>query len=324
MDEISSCASLLRSSVYRAFLVMFCILALLGNLGSIIAKTVVNRSRRRVGFDVFVTNLCLSDCLMGVYLAVIGLADRMYEGDYLWKDAEWRHSAVCKATGFLSLLSSEVSALIVCLITLDRFLVLRFPLSRLRFSRRSALLACAVVWTVGVSLAAVPLLPATSHWHFYSQTGICIPLPITRTDFPGRAYSFGVVIVLNFGLFVLIAVGQIAIYYSIQANRMTLSDAPQSSKDAAVARRLLTVAVSDFLCWFPVGVSGLLAASGVAISGEVNVAMALLVLPVNSAINPFLYTINTLLERRRQKREEQLRRFLLLRLRDGKELSPQN
>ena len=78
-------------------------------------------------------------------------------------------------------MSTEVSAFIICLITLDRFLALRFPFSSLHFSRSSALVASATVWMVGVALATVPLLPLTSHWEFYSQTGICIPLPVNKS-----------------------------------------------------------------------------------------------------------------------------------------------
>ena len=111
---------------------------------------------------------------MGVYLAIVGVADQVYRGEYLWYDDHWKQSAVCKVAGFLSLMSTEVSAFIICLITLDRFLALRFPFSRLHFSRGSALTACAVVWVIGIALATVPLLPMTSHWEYYSQTGICI------------------------------------------------------------------------------------------------------------------------------------------------------
>ena len=311
-DEISSCEALLRSNIYRGFLAGFAVMALVGNLASIVVRTV--RTKIKLGFDVFVTNLCLSDFLMGLYLAVIGVADRVYLGSYLWEESTWRHSAACQVAGFLSLLSSEVSALVVCLITVDRFLVLRFPFSQLHFSPRSALVASLLVWLFGLLLALLPLLPATSHWQFYSQTGICIPLPVTRNDFPGHTYTFGVMIVLNFVLFLLIAVGQGVIYYTVKANSMKTADTNRSSKDIAIARRLITIAMSDFLCWFPIGLLGLLASNGVAIPGEVTVAMAIFALPLNSAINPFLYTLNMILERSRLEREERLRKFLLAQL----------
>jgi hypothetical protein len=80
----------------------------------------------------------------------------------------------------------------------------------------------------------------------------------------------------------------------------------RKSHDVTVARRLITVAVTNFLCWFPIGLCGILAWSGVAIPGEVSVALAMLVLPINAALNPFLYTFNVIAEKRRKARMEQM------------------
>ena len=308
-DHLSSCENLLRSNVYRVLLAGFGILSLLGNFVSFVYRVVTNAAGKS-GFGVFVTHLCVSDFFMGVYLGIIGVADRLYQGTYLWKDAEWKGSAMCQLAGFLSLLSSEVSAFIICLITLDRFLVLRFPFSQLRFQNRSAHMACVLAWCAGLVLAAVPLLPFTSHWNFYGQTGICIPLPTTNTDFAGQKYTFNVMIVLNFVLFLLIAVGQFVVYWAIRSNSMSSTDTSRKSKDLTIARRLMTIVVSDFLCWFPIGVLGLLASNGVAISGEVNVMMAIIALPLNSALNPFLYTLNIILERRRRAKEARFQKQL--------------
>ena len=125
-------------------------------------------------------------------------------------------------------------------------------------------------------------------------------------------------IVTNFVLFLLIAVGQIGIFLSIRASSMRTVDTARSSQDITIARRLITIAVSDFLCWFPIGLLGLLAARGVAVPGEVNVAMAIFALPINSAINPFLYTLNIIQERRRRKKEELILKFLLSQARSGR------
>ena len=252
---------------------------------------------------------------MGVYLAVIGVADLVFQGTYLWKDRQWKESAACKVAGFLSLLSSEVSAFIICLITLDRFLVLRFPFSQRHFQSRTAAVASGIALFFGVVIALIPLLPAMSHWEFYGQTGICIPLPITRKEFPGQRYSFGVMIVLNFILFLVIVIGQVVIFTSIRANTMNRNNSSHASRDMAIARRLAIIVVSDFLCWFPIGLLGLLAAQGVPIPGEVSVGMAIFVLPLNSALNPFLYTVNAVLAKRAERRQKALIRALEARIR---------
>ena len=313
-DELSSCDALLRSVTYRVFLSVFAALSLVGNASSFVYRVFLEKGKKRLSFDVFVAHLCVADFLMGVYLAVIGVVDRLYQGTYLWEDNTWKDSAGCKVAGFLSLVSSEVSALVIALITIDRFLVLRFPFSNFRFEARSAQVACFSVWAVGVLLAGLPLLSLTDDWQFYGQTGICIPLPVTRSDFPGHSYAFGVMIVANFVLFVVIAAGQFFIFWSIHVNTVSSDQTTRRANDLTIARRLLTVAMSDFLCWFPIGLLGLLASSGTPIPGEVSVAMAIFVLPFNSALNPFLYTLNVVLEKRRRLEDERIKKRLLAQL----------
>jgi uncharacterized membrane protein len=266
----------------------------------------VENNAAKTAFNLFVSSLGLADLLMGVYIAIIGAADAVSRGGYLVFEQDWVTSKACKAAGSLSLLSCEVSALTVLLITLERFLVLRFPFTTYRFGKTSAALVSMATWVTGLALAAVPLLPVTSHWHFYSQTGICIPLPVTRRRrFQGQSYSAAILIFLNFVVFLLVAFGQAFIYWSVRDNAFP-TDFTQKSHDQTVARRLITVALTNFLCWFPIGLCGMLAWTGWAVPGEVSVAMAMLVLPINAAVNPFLYTFNVIVERRRQTQLERL------------------
>ena len=90
------------------------------NSFSFFVRVIVNKINPKMGFDVFVANLCIADCLTGFYLCIVGSADIVYQGTYLWDEMEWRNSRLCKFAGFLSLLSNEVSALTICCITLDR------------------------------------------------------------------------------------------------------------------------------------------------------------------------------------------------------------
>ena len=309
-DEISSCEDLLQSGMYRGFLWLISILSLLGNAFCLLVRVCVKKTASSSsGFHVFVTNLSCADLLMGVYMAIIGVADSLFRGKYLFYDETWKHSVACKVAGFLSLLSCEVSALTIWLITLDRFIVLHFPFSSVRFQRTSAAVACLITWLVGLFIASIPLMPVSSDWEFFSQTGICIPLPVTRHDFKGKAFSVSVFIVFSFALFLLISTGQAFIYWSVQMNALNACST-KVSRDLTIARRLISVAVTDFLCWFPIGLCGLLALADDPIPGEVNVAFAIFVLPLNSALNPFMYTFNMLMEKRRKAKESMLLRLL--------------
>ncbi|XP_076464213.1 uncharacterized protein LOC143296261 [Babylonia areolata] len=305
-DDISSCEDLLRADTYRSFLWILSFLGLLGNMGCILFRHFVAKTSMSTGFNVFVSSLSLADFLMGIYLVIVGTADVTYRGNYFYFEEMWTSSAVCKTAGLLSFMSSEISASMICVITLDRFLAIRFPLSHLQFQRRSGLVACGVIWCLGFLVSVIPLLPPMSSWEFYSQTGVCLPLLIIRQRSAGQSYAFAVMIVFNLLLFLLITVGQMLIFWTVWTTAMTAGTTKKSSQNMVIARRLTTVVISDFLCWFPIGLLGLLAFVGVPIPGVFNVVMAIFVLPVNSALNPFLYSLSTLRERWEKQQEKRL------------------
>ena len=121
-------------------------------------------------------------------------------------------------------------------------------------------------------------------------------------------------IVLNFILFMLIALGQLRIFTAIKMSVVKTSNDRKSS-EMILAYRLATVVVSDFFCWFPIGVLGILAINDFPVPSEVNVALAIFVLPLNSALNPFLYTLNAVLEKRRAQRLKKFTQLLESKLR---------
>ena len=310
-DELSSCDDLLAQDLFRAALWVFACLAVLGNLGVLAYRQFLGTEKASTPSALLVKNLCVSDLLMGVYLLMIGAADERFKGEYVSQEAGWRASVTCTVAGFLSFLSSEVSAFTVCLITLDRVLAICLPFRKhLHLQARSARTLCLAVWVAGAALASVPLLAGTES---YGQNGICVPLPITRTGGPELDYTFCVFILLNFVLFVFVGVGQATIWAAVRRTSAAAGSRNQE-RDMALARRLFLVVLTDFLCWFPIGLLGVLAAAGVPVPGVVHVWSAVFVLPLNSAINPFLYTLNSVREKRRAARGGRRREVTLARL----------
>ena len=209
-SQTTTCDSLLQCNSYRLILIIFASLAIAGNMGSFVYRVFLNREESSHSCGVVVTHLCVSDLLMGIYLVIIGVADSLYGSRYFLTSETWRSSGACKAAGFLSLLSSEVSAFFICILTVDRLAAIRYTRSGLRFRKASAEFICWMTWFAGVFLACVPLIE--SHWKFYGETGTCLPLPTNSKSFDGRDFSFGVLIMLNFVLFLIIAVGQVLNY----------------------------------------------------------------------------------------------------------------
>ena len=68
----------------------------------------------------------------------------------------------------------------------------------------------------------------------------------------------------------------------------------------------LTTVITAYICCSSV--------AGMPIPGEVNVGMAIFVLPFNAALNPFLYTFKMLQQRLQAMDEKRLAKFLRARI----------
>jgi len=170
----------------------------------------------------------------------------------------WRNSGWCILAGILATVSSEASVLLLCLITIDRILVIKYPFGQFRFDRNKAVSAVVVSWIFSWTVAVLPVLhTAYFKGSFYSTTGVCLALPLTRRRPPGWLYAFLVFVILNFVAFFMIAIGQLMIYLEIRKSSQRMKKVTTTRrKDLTIARNLLLVLTTDFMCWFPVGVMG--------------------------------------------------------------------
>ncbi|CAG2106836.1 unnamed protein product, partial [Medioppia subpectinata] len=66
-----------------------------------------------------------------------------------------------------------------------------------------------------------------------------------------------------------------------------------------MARRMMFIVMTDFWCWMPIILLGIISFYGVKIPPQAFAWVAVFVLPLNAAINPTLYTLSTLVYRKK-------------------------
>ena len=257
-SEFSTCDDLIRNEVLRPLAWLIGIISILSNASSIIFRVTKQREQLKRTYGIFVTNLAVSDCYMGFYLLIVAVADTYYRDVYIFYDDSWRNSGWCKLAGLLSAISNESSLLFVALITLDRVILIKYPLGEVRFQMKHSIIFTVLVWFVSLILAGFPVtFYPLFKGKFYSLSGVCLALPITRARPPGHAYSVAVFLGLNSVLFVLIALGQWSIYRDMKVSSTSVGENRSfTSRDSKVARRLLMVAITDLMCWLPIFVLG--------------------------------------------------------------------
>jgi hypothetical protein len=128
---------------------------------------------------------------------------------------------------------------------------------------------------------------------FYGRSSVCLPLQLSSSRPAGWEYSVSFFIALNFAAFVFILCAYVLMYWTVK-KASSAARSTNAKKEAAMARKLLFIVLTDFVCWMPVILIGILSLTGDFHDpqGLVYVWIAVFVLPVNSSINPILYTFS--------------------------------
>ena len=300
---LSSCENMLRAGAHRNYLWFIGTVASLGSAACIMSHRWERESMSTSPSTAFLTNLQCANLCMGLYSVMIAAAHEAFRGQYYRQEDRWTNSAACKAAGFLSMLSSVVSALTIWLLTLDQFTALHTSLTVHMFSTRSAVVACGLTWIVGSLLASGPLLPGFEPWDQYGNTAVCSLMLNSENDSVDTFRFLHSTFIFKVMLCLMVTAGIAFIYKATPKNRLLVD---QKKKPIFTSAHLLVkVALTDAVGCFSLAINSF-ATLGVGRSNAINIVMAVFVLPLNSALNPVLYLWHAVASRRQQRRNQRL------------------
>ncbi len=330
-----TCDRLLSNTVLRVFMWLIGFSALLGNIFVIVWRNEHDKGNRVQ--SIILRNLAMSDFLMGVYMIVIASAD-IYFHDYFPMNAEtWRSSILCKVTGALGVVSSEASVFFVTLISIDRYMCMKFPYSVNKLGPRSVMVVILVLWAIAATLSIVPTLYVGKNNNLYEMSHVCIGLPlalihhsqvdvstyqgvgdnlfmyykykvtIQADNVPSRMYfSTAVFLGVNCLCYLVIMICYIDIIYRVYKSSKSAGRSQEMRQQVRLTLKVAAIVGTDFLCWFPIIILGILVQAGwLLLPSTVIEWLVTFVLPINSAINPYLYTVSDLISKRKQNRAKQ-------------------
>ncbi|XP_055389849.1 relaxin receptor 1 [Condylostylus longicornis] len=291
-DGISSAYHLLDSIILRTSVWIMSAIAVIGNSIVLIGRF-FSKSRRNVDQTLYLRHLAGSDFLMGIYLAAIATADIEFRGEYLIHEEQWRHSIACSICGFLSTLSCQSSTLLLTLITWDRLISVTQPLQPRTTTKALVILRLSMLWGISIIVAFAPFLYDDYFGdYFYGSNGVCLSLHIHDPYAKGWEYSAVLFIIINTFSLIFIVISYFRMLQAIRGSGKAMRSTV-SGRENVFARRFAVIVATDCACWLPIIIVKLAALCGMKIPASLYAWLAVLVLPVNSALNPILYTLTT-------------------------------
>ena len=123
---------------------------------------------------------------------------------------------------------------------------------------------------------------------YYGETSVCMPRFYVAYGESSWEFTLAV-ITLNFLCFVFVAVSYLIIHKHSIAFSANLKTNRSNNQAATVQKRIARIIVTDFCCWIPICVMAYVRL-GVEFSDIAYQISAALLLPINSAMNPILFS----------------------------------
>ncbi|XP_023253743.1 relaxin receptor 1 [Seriola lalandi dorsalis] len=292
-DGISSFEDLLANIVLRVFVWVVSATTCFGNIFVICMRSYI-RSENKL-HAMCIISLCCADGLMGIYLFMIGAYDLKFRGEYNRHAQAWMDSSQCQVIGSLAMLSTEVSVLLLTYLTLEKYICIVYPFQYLTPGWRRTVTILLGIWVFGFIIAFLPLACKGLFRNFYGTNGVCFPLHSEQPEtLCAHVYSIVIFLGLNLVAFLIIVLSYASMFYNIQrTGTQTTKYSNHIKKEVTIAKRFFSIVITDSLCWIPIFILKILSLLQLEIPGTICSWVVIFILPINSALNPILYTLTT-------------------------------
>ena len=334
-DPFLTCKRLLPYDGIRVAIWVLGTLAILGNIMVFYLRRKYRQRGTRVQ-DILIANLAISDFCMGIYLIMLVAADMNYAQYFPSFSESWRGSILCRIGGSLSVASSEASAFFITLITIDRFLGVKYTFSKYRIRTRCARILVGLMWIVALGISITSFVLSPGNPDVYAVSEICVGLPISRQkrytiyqmslqlsssnwaltvpyknynvtgSEPAMHFSMGVFTGLNLVCFLVVGYCYLAIFFSARKTAGQAGRSTDVKEEIRMALKMSVLVFTDFCCWVAIGVYSILVQTGAVEDTPVAYAwIATIALPINASINPFLYTLASVISSKVERKKQE-------------------
>ena len=124
---------------------------------------------------------------------------------------------------------------------------------------------------------------------YFSTSPVCFPNLYTNISSSHFLMSL-IIITFNTCSLLYICVAYIYIFYTTKKCSKSVKQSKNVNQMVKMKRRIFFIILTDALCWLPVIIMSFISYSGRKLDGEVLPYSAIIILPINSAINPIIYS----------------------------------
>ena len=298
LSQYFTCDRLLAEKAGVIVMFTFGFGAMFANAGVLITKLKLMQKGEIKVQPLLIGNLAMSDLLMGIYMIIIASAD-VYYGNYFPINSEtWRKSNLCRSAGAIAIISSEASVIFITMLSIDRFIGIRYPYTVHKLRVKSTCLAALVTWISTVIIGVTASALAGVNVEFYDNSHVCIGLPfvqitnykykernisssrfyerfedelaavdtvhsaITVNQSPGLYFSDTLFLGFNLLCMLIIIFCYVVLVKTVSETSEDAGRSREMKEQIELTARVTAIIMTDVCCWLPIILMGILVQSG--------------------------------------------------------------
>ncbi|XP_077567516.1 leucine-rich repeat-containing G-protein coupled receptor 6 isoform X2 [Stigmatopora nigra] len=279
------CDSLMGSWLVRVGLWTISLVSLLGNSLMLVSLFNSNCSLSPLRFTV----ACMgaSNLLTGACTSTLALVDALTMGDFSHHGGHWQGGLGCQATGWVWVLASEASVLLLMLAAVQCGVSVTCARSYGKSpSLRSVRIFALLCLFLSVILACFPLLGIGE----YGSSPFCLPTPLppSSSQLPSALIFPLVLIMMNTLCLLIVTFSYIRLYWEL------LRGECEGLWDCAMIKHVAWLIFTNGLLYVPVAFLSICSLLGfISLGEEVLKSIILLLQPLPACLNPLLFLLFT-------------------------------
>ena len=245
---------------------------------------------KNTSYSVLVVGVNSSDILCGIYLIIVFAADTTLTGTFAAREHLWRSGIVCMTAFTMVLWFTLLTESVLFLLSFSRVMLVVNPFdTKFKHVRFITTVLCfLILFSLFIAIVIVSFYVSKE---IYIPTSLCLPfIDPTGKVLMIKIITWFTVITQLFTSLSILAMN-ILFLLKVQKSRQLLSKNQTHNADTSLIVQLIIIITSNILCWFSTNTVYIVAMFVPTYPVNLIIWMTVLGLPINSIINPLIFSI---------------------------------
>ena len=281
-----SCSTLLPDLSVKVATVSISLSILTLNVLSILINIITFKNIKEGElYATIVSSINIVDILYGIYLFITWAMDFHYGKDFILHYFQWKINFLCQISFVLLLSFSLLNPYLLCILSLARLMVIKYPLNS-KFRSPSFVLKCILCGNATLFVLCLSILISLKTM----PTSFCSPFIDPSSSRSQIKFTSVFVALIQFVAFMFTCV----VYYSIMkslSNKDYIMQIRHKTTCKNIALQFVLLTSSNLCSWFPSSIIFVMSLFLIKYPFKLLVWTTVAVMPTNSVVNPLIFLI---------------------------------